>query len=157
MKAALYRPDMAGVAALYLFFLIQKVSPLFKVSGNISKPVQVGRPMTLSCNANQVGSKLEKLGFCPIHPDLVQNWKFSHPPQLQNKRTCLMSRTHISYGNWLARPLLRNLGFEANPILVFNLYKVFSFKAIREGVKKPFFLGLCPKLWVGGGPKSQTF
>ena len=73
MKAALYRPDMAGVAALYLFFLIQKVSPLFKVSGNISKPVQVGRPMTLSCNANQVGSKLEKLGFCLIHPDLVQN------------------------------------------------------------------------------------
>ena len=26
----------------------------------------------------------------------------------------------------------------------------------REGVKKPVFLGLCPKLWVGGGPKSQT-
>ena len=50
---------MAGVAALYLFFLIQKVSPLFIVTGNISKPVQVGRPMTLSCNANQVGSRLE--------------------------------------------------------------------------------------------------
>ena len=27
----------------------------------------------------------------------------------------------------------------------------------KEGVqKKTFFLGLCPKLWVGGGPKSQT-
>ena len=23
--------------------------------------------------------------------------------------------------------------------------------------KKTVFLGLCPKLWVGGGPKSQTF
>ena len=28
---------------------------------------------------------------------------------------------------------------------------------VREGLKKTFFLGLCPKLWVGGGPKSQTF
>ena len=28
-----------------------------------------------------------------------------------------MSRTHISKRNWLARPLLRNLGFEANPTL----------------------------------------
>ena len=27
---------------------------------------------------------------------------------------------------------------------------------LREGVKKNDFLGLCPKLWVGGGPKSQT-
>ena len=26
---------------------------------------------------------------------------------------------------------------------------------VREGVKKKrFFLGLCPKLWVGGGQKS---
>ena len=85
MKAALYRPDMAGVAALYLFFLIQKVSPLFKVSGNISKPVQVGRPMTLSCNANQVGSKLEKLEFCPIHPDLVKIENFPTHPNSKTK------------------------------------------------------------------------
>ena len=28
---------------------------------------------------------------------------------------------------------------------------------VREGPKKNVFLGLCPKLWVGGGPKSQTF
>ena len=54
---------MAGVAALYLFFLIKKVSPLFIVTGNISKPVQVGRPMTLSCSANQVGLKLEIIIF----------------------------------------------------------------------------------------------
>ena len=25
---------------------------------------------------------------------------------------------------------------------------------VREGVKKNVFLGLCPKLWVDGGPKS---
>ena len=30
--------------------------------------------------------------------------------------------------------------------------------SVREGPKKKrFYLGLCPKLWVGGGPKSQTF
>ena len=28
---------------------------------------------------------------------------------------------------------------------------------IREGVKKKVFWGLCLKLWVGGGPGSQTF
>ena len=29
---------------------------------------------------------------------------------------------------------------------------------LREGAqKKRFYLGLCPKLWVGGSPKSQTF
>ena len=29
---------------------------------------------------------------------------------------------------------------------------------IRKGVKKnPFFLGLCPKQWVDGGQKSETF
>ena len=29
---------------------------------------------------------------------------------------------------------------------------------IRDGAqKKRFYLGICPKLWVGGGPKSQTF
>ena len=27
---------------------------------------------------------------------------------------------------------------------------------LREGVKKNVFFGICPKLWVGGGPKSQT-
>ena len=56
MVSALQKqPDMASVAALYIFYLIPSACPFFKVTGNISNPVQVGRPMTLSCNANRVG------------------------------------------------------------------------------------------------------
>ena len=56
MVSALQKqPNMASVAALYIFYLIPSACPLFKVTGNISNPVQVGRPMTLSCNANKVG------------------------------------------------------------------------------------------------------
>ena len=32
-----------------------------------------------------------------------------------------------------------------------------SLQLILGRCKKTVFLGLCPKLWVGGGPKSQTF
>ena len=40
--------------------------------------------------------------------------------------TLYMSRTHISKRNWLARPLLRNLGFKANPILTIMLTSAWS-------------------------------
>ena len=40
---------------------------------------------------------------------------------------------------------------------MFVRYRNILKNQIREGVKKTVFLGLCPKLWVGGGPKSQTF
>ena len=39
---------------------------------------------------------------------------------------------------------------------MFVRYRNILKNQIREGVKKTVFLGLCPKLWVGGGPKSQT-
>ena len=39
-----------------------------------------------------------------------------------------------------------------------SIWKVPKIKWFTEGAqKKRFYLGLCPKLWVGGGPKSQTF
>ena len=39
-------------------------------------------------------------------------------------------------------------------VAIFSCFYVFVMFVLREGVKKMFFLGLCPKLWVGGGPKS---
>ena len=54
---------------------------------------------------------------------------------------CLyMSRTHISQRNWLARPLLRNLGFEANPTLVCQKITNFFFKLSTTGHCKYCFL-----------------
>ena len=37
-----------------------------------------------------------------------------------------------------------------------HIKRITSFFSLREGVKK-VFLGLCPKLWVGGGQESETF
>ena len=38
-----------------------------------------------------------------------------------------------------------------------ELHSPCTSKSLREGVKKKRIFGLCPKLWAGGGPKSQTF
>ena len=64
----------------------------------------------------------------------------------------------------LARSHTTDGGVEFEIGEVISVYQIFYHMRIhkcpvgvREGVKKPFFLGLCLKLWVGGGPKSQTF
>ena len=39
---------------------------------------------------------------------------------------------------------------------IMGIMGIFVYFLFREGAKKNVFLGLCPKVWVGGGPKSQT-
>ena len=39
--------------------------------------------------------------------------------------------------------------------VIFNQFSVFFASAVKEGVRKTvFYLGLYPKLWVGGGQES---
>ena len=49
------------------------------------------------------------------------------------------------------------LPYTAQTVYMYIVVRLELCWIFREGVKKNVFLGLCPKLWVGGGPKSQTF
>ena len=67
---------------------------------------------------------------------------------------CLyMSRTHISQRNWLARPLLRNLGFEANPTLVCQKITNFFSSLVQQGIAnivswRAMLWFICENNWV---------
>ena len=47
--------------------------------------------------------------------------------------------------------------FTANSWMQWREEQVRECSRLGKVSKKTFFLGLCPKLWAGGGPKSQTF
>ena len=86
----------------------------------------------------------------------LPNFFLIPPPTLCYTGTCdTLSRPTLSISTWASPFWIRS----AQTTMVKRLYLLppIHLKWLREGVKKRFFLGLCPKLWVGGGPKSQTF
>ena len=98
--------------------------------------------------------KIKSVSFIWALPNFF--WSPLPPYTLCYTGTCdTLSRPTLSISTWASPLWIRS----AQTTMVKRLYLLppIHLKWLREGVKKRFFLGLCPKLWVGGGPKSQTF